>query len=186
MKTITNIVKKLFGRDVSTSDKLNAGVAEIEGLLVAARAARAELIGGELADADAGEQVAKCDAKIRLLTERAEGLRSKFLDLKISELEAQHADLRGQINALAIRQHAEQEAFVLEITKLTPRGQQKSSARDLIMRGQLETPSLKSLRFQRAELSKRVGDVGGQLHDLTVERERRAATVPGQVGVRLS
>jgi len=187
VKTITNIVKKLFGRDdVSTSAGLTLAVAGIESQLSAARAEREQVVAGELDDLDAAAQITALDSRIRLLTERRDGLRERILETKIFEQEALQAELAAKHRALSIKHYELREAFAASIKKLTPRGTGRGAAREAIARAQLESPEMGKVRLERDEISRRKGDVMGELTQLYKERERRKATVPGQIGVRLS
>ena len=186
MKTVATIIKRIFGREANTSAELTVAVKEIELQLATARAEREQVVAGELPDAAAAEQIAKLDSKIGLLVARAAGLRERILETKISELEAIQADLTGQHLALSMKHYELREAFATTIQKLTPRGERRGAAREAIMRAQLETPEMGKIRMERDTVSQRKGDVIGELTQLYKERERRKATVPGQIGVRLS
>ena len=186
MKTVATIIKRIFGREANTSAELTVAVHEIETQLAAARAARAGIIEGADDDGAAAEQVARLDSRIGLLVARAAGLGERILETKISEQEALQADLAAQHRALSMKHYELREAFASEIQKLTPRGERRGAAREAIMRAQLETPEMGKIRMERDTVSQRKGDVIGELTQLYKERERRKATVPGQVGVRLS
>ncbi len=166
------MLKKLFGRDVSTAEKSAAAVAQIEKQIATASAEREQIVMGEMADGDAAKAVATLDAKIGLLQQRADGLRTKMLDLRIEEMEKLLSEQNAEVTRLSMAKAAARDEFVAEVTKLSPHGR-RSDAKRAIEQGDLKSPKLQKITMDRNLAVERANKTGSELRRLKVEKEQR-------------